>query len=457
MMVLVLIVGGGAGWWVRQSRIWHGALTTIRAAGGHIVFKDEQGDAWQWLALLYRWTGNDFFRQVATVFLVPPPPLSGSLGDLVAPRPSYQDAFEAVSQLGRVEIVDVYGGPVTAEGLATLVSADVGHLGLHRIAEVSDAMLNQLRRMRDLKVLVIDMPGGKLPKVTLQAVADLKQLEGVGLYGFNNLQSDDFAPLRGKNLNSLNLSKSPIDEACLDHLDPLEQFTDLHLEKTRVTDAGLSRLVAKAPRLESVTLDGSLLTDSGVAALASLPRLSTLRLLGNPTAPGQLTDASLVTLGRVRSIEQLVIKCGRFTDVGLDALRDLPLDRLILDSIEASEAGCARLLAGRTFSRLGLHGPGVTDAILPHLVGHLLPKAVLDLSRSKITDAGMSHLAPLKIQGLILNKTSLTDSGLATLGTGTTVRELIAWETQVTPAGAATFRTVRPGVNLFIGPVVEDD
>ncbi len=426
-LITLAIVGESlAGWQVRRAGVRRAALATIRAAGGGVSFRDERPEAADGRAWLYRWTGDEWFRTVGSLslFLAPPDP------PRARPAPPLAAICGAIARLGRVDRVNLI---------------DAGALDAAALAGIRD-----LEQIRELTITGLEGAG---PAAVIRAVADLTQVEDLYLQGLVGLQARDLAPLgRLGRLRGLGIEPAPADEACLDHLGPLGRLTQLDLGKTVVTDAGMRRLAARAPRLRSLAVDGSALTDRGVEAVAGLRDLGFLSLAGVPARPGQLTDASLVALGRLGGLRELLLTGGRFTDFGLDALGGLPLDRLTLDSIEASRAGIARLAAGRRFAYLGLHGPGVTDAVLPDLVGHLAPSATLDLSRSRVGDAGMGWLAPLKLRGLFLDATRLTDAGLATLTTGATLRLLMARDTPVTPEGAAAFRLARPGTRLRTGP-----
>ena len=454
-MVLVLVVGGLVGWYVRQVRVRRAALATIGAAGGTVSFDDQRPDSTGWRAWLYRWTGDDLLREVNAISFFATPAGGRPAGGLasVPLRPTSDQACAAIARLGRVKRVDLFDRAITAPGLAELASSRVEELRLVGSAELTDAILAQIRRLRRLRTLTINWPKAGMPRATLRAVASLEQLEELGLYGLTDLRSDDLAPLGAlRGLRKIGIDAAPGDEACLDHLGAVGRLTSLSFAGTRVTDAGLRRLVARAPRLRSIGLDGPLLTDRGIEALADLPDLEFLNLMSPRPQRTRFSDASLVALGRLGSLKDLFLNGGRFTDVGLDAVRGCPFDRLNLDAIEASEAGIARLLAGRSFTYLGLHGSGVTDAALPHLAGHLTGRSSLDLTRSRVTDAGMPLVAALKLRALVLNATAVTDAGLATLATGTTVRSLLANDTPITPAGAAAFQAARPGTNLYTGP-----
>ncbi|MCY2995297.1 MAG: hypothetical protein NTY19_46660 [Planctomycetota bacterium] len=73
----------------------------------------------------------------------------------------------------------------------------------------------------------------------------------------------------------------------------------------------------------------------------------------------------------------------------------------------------------------------------------------LDLSSTKVTDAGLIHLEGLtQLQTLNLGSTSITDAGLAHLKGLTKLQELDLSSTKVTDAGVAELKKVLPKVKI---------
>ena len=381
-------------------------------------------------------------------------PKSPPLGATSTHRPARDEVFAAAGRLSRVENVNVDMSRVTPANLADLAETRVEQLFLGGVDDMSAELLTQMGRLRPLTGLNISGPKAGANTAAIRAIALMPRLELLDLQGFASLQNDDLILLgQFTQLQRLSMLQSPQDDSFLDHWQGLKRINMLELPSTRITDARLRALMGRSTGLGGMRFDGSLLTDAGVAALGQPPNLRSMNLLGRPTAAHDLTDASLVTIGRIRWLATLGLTTGRFTEAGLDALADLPLQELSLGSVESlSEAGMKRLLGSRCFLRLGLAGPAITDAVLPLLAGHLHPQGTLDLSRSAITDDGMRHLAALRVADLNLSQTALTDVGLAALATGITARELIASDTKITPAGTAAFRAARSGTSLQVGP-----
>ena len=458
LMVLVLLVGGGLGWWVRHVRLRRAAIATIEAAGGVIAFQDQYPPVEGWWAWLYERTGIEEFREVSaiTIQFDPTRPRLSREGEPMTPAQSIDATIGAMTHLGPIGYVAFYGFPITSGGMGRLAEVRLTNLVLYKVSAFPEDTLDALSRLHQLEGLDIAMESVILPRGIFGAVGKLSRLKSLSLRqkSAGIVDRAELASLgRLQGLEMLQLSWATLDGDSLDVLNSLDQLRFLSLGSARPDDAALRRLVTHHPRLEDLSVDGSELSDHGVAALADLPELNMLWLAGNQGRPGHLTDASLEALGRT-TLGTLGVTCGNFTAVGLDALVGLPLDALELSSIGlGNEAGIGRLVAGRTFRSLSLSGPGVTDAALPHLTGRsfMAGASSLSLSRSAITDAGMPHLALLPLRRLNLDETALTDVGLATLAAGMTARELIARGTRITPAGIAAFEAARPGQGRFDG------
>jgi hypothetical protein len=84
-----------------------------------------------------------------------------------------------------------------------------------------------------------------------------------------------------------------------------------------ITDEGLSMIVSHCPNLMSLRLDGSRITDKGLAALQRLKKLSYLSLTDNPL----IDDAAALELAGVPSLRQIQLEGTRVTQKGAAAIR----------------------------------------------------------------------------------------------------------------------------------------
>lgn len=462
LMVLVLVAGCGLGWLAGRVGTRGRALAAIRAAGGKINFHGQSSaKSWFW-GKLYRWTKAEFCREVAQVsyrddaFLDAPPSarrsdVPGVTGPLLA----------AIGDLAEVETVVLMGCPIATSDLASLAGTAVRTLNLLEVQGLADDRPEDPPVLPAVTHLQIGVAGrGELPRSTLAVAARLPALERLYLESpLAPVRGDLLAPLaRLRRLTMLGLNRTVVDESSLATLDEMPQLRAIWIRGARVGDATLARIVARHPDLLSIEVDGSALTDAGAASLAQLPRLAMVALRGTPATPGHLTDASLIALGRVKTLRRLVVTCGRFGAAGLDGLRGLKFLRLALGSVEpGSTPALIGLVGGQRLEWLRLGGPGVTDDLLPHLAPSLTPRrAILDLSDSAISDAGLAPLAPLPISELILNRTGIDDAGLATLSGPFGPRGLSLQDTKATPGGIAAFGLAHPGV-LQSGGLLDDD
>ncbi len=456
LMVLVLVVGALLGWWVRVVQVRREAVATITGAGGVVVWRDaapQAAGAWLWL---YRRTGLDFCREVWFLTLIDPP---GPRADPAADRALRAEVSAAIAKLGRVEGVDLRGGRVTPADLDALARVHLTTLCLTKVDAVDEPLLAAIERLPELTTLRINRPEHKLTAGVLPAVGRLPRLEEVALWGFEPLLAADLKPLKSlTHLRTLSISPAPTDGAALDNLAILPYLSVLDFTGCQATDAQLTRLVTRSPYLGYLALDGSRLTDAGIDRLARLPVLSGLNLASRSAAPGLLTDASLKALGHLPTLATLVLHNGRFTAAGLAALQSRSLCRLDLTTIESVDsATLGRLVAGRTWDLLGLHGAGITDDALPTLAAAVNASTTLDLGGTAVTDAGLAALAAVPLRSLGLANTALTDAGLATLARGGGTSNLVAHHTQISPAGIMAWHAAVPGGTLGTEPVADEN
>ena len=97
----------------------------------------------------------------------------------------------------------------------------------------------------------------------------------------------------------------------------------------------------------------------------------------------------------------------------------------------------------------------VTDAGLVS-VAKLPNLTRLDLNHTGVTDAGLARLASLThLESLNLYGTVITDAGLDRLKGLTRLRTLHLWQTQVTPEGVARLRSTLPAAAITVDSAVE--
>jgi hypothetical protein len=138
-------------------------------------------------------------------------------------------------------------------------------------------------------------------------------------------------------------------------------LVDLH--HTRVSDADLEELRLLAPRLKSLTLSGTGITDAGMRSAGAIPTLQTLLL--NET---HISDAGLEQLQRLTELRQLGLYHTRVTDAGLAYLKGMS-----------------------NLNELWLSGSAITDQGLMQLKG-LKNLRHLYLSQTRVSQTGVQEL-----------------------------------------------------------------
>jgi len=107
---------------------------------------------------------------------------------------------------------------------------------------------------------------------------------------------------------------------------------------------------------------------------------------------------------------------------------------------------------------LALKGTKVTADGLKHLVG-LNKLVVLNLDDcQQLSDEGLVYLKDLtNLKRLHLNKTNISDAGLVHLIGLVNLESLLAYDTQVTPAGADQLRQSLPEVNVVAPEITKEE
>ena len=131
----------------------------------------------------------------------------------------------------------------------------------------------------------------------------------------------------------------------LAHLASCPNLEHMRLGGCRV-DNRVTEALAKIKSLQSVDLQHTMaVTDEGIAALKVLPKLRIVKL--SPQFSPRITDASLVFLGDIKTLEEIEVNETWLTyDKGFSHLKSLAsLKRLVLTKVVASEADISRLKA----------------------------------------------------------------------------------------------------------------
>jgi len=122
--------------------------------------------------------------------------------------------------------------------------------------------------------------------------------------------------------------------------DRLDPRASVHAEfrNAKMEPATLER-VGRLPRIGTLILQDTPITDEGLQLLANLTQLQHLSL-----ANTQITDAGLQHLKGMTQLEWLNLDSTRVSDAGLEQIKDLPtLRRLVLTHTGVTDEGVQRL------------------------------------------------------------------------------------------------------------------
>ena len=244
LIVLVLVIGAGLGWTVRQAHVQRDAVAAIKSAGGSVKYDWEWrdgkpisgGEPWpsRWLASLI---GIDYFGHVIEVNVS----LAGKSDEVIL----------QVARLDRLQ-----------------------HLDFHYPA-VGDVELAHLKRLTNLKWL--DLSASPVTDAELSYLKGLNNLSGLALSG-TQVTDAGLVHLTGlTNLNYLDLEGLQVTSTGLEHLKGLTKLNYLHLAGTLVDDAGLVHLKGLTA-LSRLNLSDTQVTDAGLAQLNGLANLTVLEL-----------------------------------------------------------------------------------------------------------------------------------------------------------------------------------
>ncbi len=339
---------------------------------------------------------------------------------------------------------DLRDCPIGLEGCVTL--ATVPHLEEVRLHSdrVGDAGLTALGATMSLRVLDVEQCG----------------ITDAGLTAFA-AQFDRTA--KRPALNEVKLAGNPVSDAGF-RLLPLQKVPGLDLRGTRCGDGALEHLVGRWATTEErtknhsyplryVRLQGTAVTDAGLAALASAPDLSYLYL--SDTAVTGTGFAAFAAAGRKVS-GRLYLADSAFDDAGCAALAGCELQTTLeCQNTAVTDAGLARLADASGLGHLAVGGDGITDAGLAALA-ECSDLTVLALHPGAATGVGVTALPRLRT--LILTGAAANNESVAAAAMLPRMDDLTIRDGRVTTAAFAALArsTILHRLTIWDTPVDRD-
>lgn len=237
----------------------------------------------------------------------------------------------------------------------------------------------------------------------------------------------DLEKLRGlERLESLALAQTHVTDSALAAVASLPALRELNLFFCEhVTDAGASQL-RRARHLEKLNVRGTKISDSGVKFLAELKELRTLDI-----GITEIGDPSIELMEAMPHLESLAIGGNRIGEPGIASLRALKrLRHLDMSGAQETDSGIWAVtvtdlnlaeigaLSGLESLNLAAPSPDYVEAVssgVPRLKGAI-----------RVTDFGAAHLGRLTaLRRLDVSRSSLTSAGIERLGGLSLLEELI--------------------------------
>jgi hypothetical protein len=192
--------------------------------------------------------------------------------------------------------------------------------------------------------------------------------------------------VRDHKVVEVNGNRSRVTDNDLEGIGAFSAMTDLSLEETRVTAAGMRHLRG-LKRLEWLNLYRCKIGDDGLAAMGELPNLQHL-----PVGKSGVTDAGLESVSKFRKLEYLGLRGNSISDAGLRHVRPLThLKGLNLAETKVTDQGIRQLADLPKLARLWLSSTKVTDDVVPHLA-RLKTLRQLYLEETGLTKGGIQQL-----------------------------------------------------------------
>lgn len=277
-----------------------------------------------------------------------------------------------------------------------------------------------------------------LTKTNLPLVGQLDALVVLALPSCNSFRSpwlDQLTGMRG--LERLLLEGTSVDDAAVARLHRWPKLASLDLSYTKITDDGL-RDLASMP-LRHLRLAGLEVGDAGLEAISRLGTLAVLDLDGAPFYEGPREEA-FSRLCELSSLKRLVLPNRYVGDRSLVGFEKLALMELVLSGTRVTADGIAHL-DGRNLRELDVDRTPLGREALER-IGTFSRLRRLDLTATRIADADLVHLGRLReLEELRIGATDISDEGLRHLASLSALRTLsLGMATRFSPAGVGRLR-----------------
>ncbi len=288
---------------------------------------------------------------------------------------------------------------------------------------------------------VASVPDDPAAVESLKDIAELKMDKrgNVAEVNFRGVEVTDdmFAHLAGfPKLRSVLLNETAITDSSLEAIGKLKSVTNLDLRGCGVSNDGLKHLSGMT-QLKALRLNGkngkATVDDSG---LAELSELTNLKVLALDFLLVSVDGLSLIP--NLNAMEELYMAGTAFDDDAVPVLLEsFPrLKKLRVAQTTLSDVGLEQLASLATLTDLDISENSLLSDVGMQHVGSMKGLTKLNLWRLAVTDDGIRHLSGLtRLKWLNLDNTQLADPGLIHLQKMTELEFLHLGSTLVTDEG----------------------
>lgn len=295
LLLLTSLFAGALAWQLNQANLQRKSVRAVREMGGHVDYLQTAATVPRWLV---NSLGVDFFYTVEAV-------------DLTAARETTDSGqrdrnslFQALRPLSGVKSLVVRGSHAndeTMEIIGTLTKLESLNItscsyrygriqGVPAITDIGISKMSHLNRLSEFA-----LSSGNLTDKSLVVLGKLTELQKLVLRPAGYL-------MRGDAFTDVGVK----------HLAKLDHLRELRLRSSLLTDTTLLHLQS-LPDLEILDLQGGEFSDSGLASVGKLKTLKELHLLCKTS---RVTDSSIPYIVGLPALSSLVIRCN-VTDAGL--------------------------------------------------------------------------------------------------------------------------------------------
>lgn len=320
---------------------------------------------------------------------------------------------------------------VGLQGLEMLVSysSAVGDQGLESISKLDSLVsliasqgsftVNGLKCLQDLKKLQrLDLTRAQLTNDALSALRGASSLKVISLAAVEQVTGDGLLHLAQlPNLEKLTLDSLTLSDNSFSYFQP-DSLRYLRLNFSTITDAGLVH-VGKLKSLESLSLFSTGISDGGILHLKHLNKLRELNLTNT-----RVSDESAEALAQLTRLEKLELTRWN-TDALFRELRALQgLKHLNISRIQLGDEGLEALGSFTALESLQLP-KGVEDFAF---LGHLPRLQELLIQGTRLGPDMADHLTGLQsLKKLLLHEFEVPDNDYTWLNRLSSLEELTLW------------------------------